>query len=187
MDGPAHRKQREMEGPGDEALMAAARRGEVEAFGAVVRRYQDRVFTVALRLTRHRETAEDMAQQAFLRAWQGRQSYDPRWRVSTWLYRIVTNLCIDEGRRRARAAAVSPMFGPNRSADAHDLLEAREMRERLNGSLKKLPNAQRTVLVLRYMDDLSPAEIGKICGLPVNTVKSHLVRGRAALRKTLVE
>lgn len=187
MDGPANRKRQEMEDSGNEALMAAVRRGEVEAFGALVRRYQDRVFTVALRLTRNRATAEDMAQQAFLRAWQGRQSYDPRWRVSTWLYRIVTNLCIDEGRRSARAAAAPPGFVPGRTANAYDALEERELRERLNGSLTKLPKAQRTVLVLRYVDDLSHAEIGKICGLPVNTVKSHLTRGKAALRKTLVE
>ncbi len=176
-----------MKDPADEALIGAARRGAVEAFGALVRRYQDRVFTVALRLTRNRATAEDMAQQAFLQAWQGRHSYDPRWRVSTWLYRIVTNLCVDERRRSARAAAVSPRFAPSRSANAHDVLEARELRERLNGSLTKLPKAQRTVLVLRYVDDLSHAEIGKICGLPVNTVKSHLARGKAGLRKTLVE
>ena len=187
MGALGERNQRDMEQSADEALIAAARRGEVEAFGALVRRYQDRVFSVALRLTRNRATAQDMAQQAFLHAWQARYSYDPRWRVSTWLYRIVTNLCIDEGRRRARAAAVSPGFAPSRTPNAHDALEERELRERLNGSLTKLPKAQRTVLVLRYVDDLSPSEIGRICGLPVNTVKSHLARGKAALRKTLLE
>jgi RNA polymerase sigma-70 factor (ECF subfamily) len=176
----------ELDDSTDEVLLAAVRRGEVEAFGRLVRRYQDRVFTVALRLTRNRATAEDMAQQAFLQAWQGRLSYDPRWRVSTWLYRIVTNLCIDERRRRARAAAFDPGFTPNRTAAAHEALEERELRERLNGSLRQLPKAQRTVLVLRYMDGLSPAEIGRICGLPVNTVKSHLTRGKATLRKILM-
>ncbi len=167
--------------------MAAARRGELEAFATLVRRFQDRIFTVALRLTRNRATAEDMVQQAFFQMWQARRSYDARWRVSTWLYRIVANLCIDERRRRARAAAGPPGFAPRRAADAHDALEEREMRERLNGSLMELSKAQRTVLVLRYVDDLSLAEIGRICGLPVNTVKSNLARGKAALRKTLVE
>jgi RNA polymerase sigma-70 factor (ECF subfamily) len=185
MDGSGERERREMEDLADEALMAAARRGEVEGFGTLVRRYQDRVFTVALRLTRNRATAEDMAQQAFLHAWQARDSYDPRWRVSTWLYRIVTNLCVDERRRRVRAAAGFLGHAPSRTANAHEVLEERELRERLNGSLTKLPKAQRTVLVLRYVDDLSHAEIGRICGLPANTVKSHLARGKAALRKAL--
>ena len=173
----------------DEALMAGARRGDVDAFAALVRRYQDRVFTVALRLARNRATAEDVAQQAFLQAWERHHAYDQRWRVSTWLYRIVTNLCVDEHRRRARAFALSPGrdMGRPRAAHPHEALEARETRDRLNGALEALPAAQRRVLVLRYLDDLSYGEIGRICGLPVNTVKSHLLRGKAALRRDLIE
>lgn len=173
-------------GATDEALMAAARRGDVEAFGALVRRFQDRVFTAALRLTRNRATAEDMAQQAFLKAWQGRQVYDARWRVSTWLYRIVTNLCVDEHRRRARATSLLPAALPARVAHPHEALEEGETRNRLNGALRGLPRGQRAVVVLRYLDDLPYAEIGRICGLPVNTVKSHLRRAKAALRRDLM-
>ncbi len=176
----------ETDGSTAEALMTAVRGGDVEAFGAIVRRFQHRVFTVALRLTRDRAAAEDAAQQAFLQAWQARHAYDPRWRVSTWLYRIVMNLCVDERRRTARAAALGPRLSSSQPRTPHDLLEEREVRNRLNGSLARLPQVQRTVLVLRYVDDLSNAEIGRICGLPVNTVKSHLARGKAALRKTLV-
>ncbi len=170
----------------DEALMAAARRGDVEAFGALVRRFQDRLFTVALRLTRNRATAEDMAQQAFLKAWEGRQAYDPRWRVSTWLYRIAMNLCVDEHRRRTRAASAPPVAAPSRVGHPHRDLEERETRDRLNGALRGLPRGQRAVVVLRYLDDLPYAEIGRICGLPVNTVKSHLRRAKAALRQELI-
>jgi RNA polymerase sigma-70 factor (ECF subfamily) len=166
--------------------MADARAGDVEAFAVLVRRYQDRIFTLALRLTRNRANAEDVAQQAFLQAWEGRQSYDRRWRVSTWLYRIATNLCIDEHRRSARTAALLPQGDHRPPAQPHAIVEARERRERLNGALGRLPRAQRTVLVLRYLDDLSYDEIGRVCGLPVNTVKSHLQRGKATLRRHLV-
>jgi RNA polymerase sigma-70 factor (ECF subfamily) len=127
-----------------------------------------------------------MAQQAFLKAWQGRQAYDPRWRVSTWIYRIVTNLCVDEHRRRARAASWLPVAAPSRAAHPYQALEERETRNRLNGALKGLPRAQQAVMVLRYLDDLPNGEIGRICGLPVNTVKSHLRRAKAALRKELI-
>ncbi len=180
------RKPAAADGATDEALMAAARRGDVEAFGALVRRFQDRMFTVALRLTRNRATAEDMAQQALLRAWQGRHAYDSRWRVSTWLYRIVTNQCMDEHRRRARAASLPPGAAPSRVAHPYRALEERETRSRLNGALRGLPRGQQAVMVLRYLDDLPYAEIGRICGLPVNTVKSHLRRAKAALRKELI-
>jgi len=166
--------------------VADARAGDMEAFAALVRRYQDRIFTVGLRLTRNRASAEDAAQQTFLQAWERRQSYDRRWRVSTWLYRIVTNLCVDEHRRRARAAALSAQGDHRPPAHPHAMVEARERRDRLNGALGGLPPAQRTVLVLRYLDDLSYDEIGRVCGLPVNTVKSHLQRGKATLRRQLV-
>jgi RNA polymerase sigma-70 factor (ECF subfamily) len=165
--------------------MGGARAGEVDAFGALVRRYQDRVFTAALRLTRDRANAADVAQQAFLQAWERRQSYDRRWRVSTWLYRIVSNLCVDEHRRRARAAALAPRLEQRPPARPDALAEARERQTRLNGALHGLPGPQRTVLVLRYLDDLSYEEIGRACGMPVNTVKSHLQRGKAALRRHL--
>jgi len=72
-----------------------------------------------------------------------------------------------------------------RARQPHEALEEREVRDRLNGALARLPAAQRAVLVLRYLDDLSYGEIGRICGLPVNTVKSHLLRGKAALRPML--
>lgn len=166
--------------------MADARAGDVDPFAVLVRRYQDRIFTVALRLTRNRASAEDVAQQTFLQAWERRESYDRRWRVSTWLYRIVTNLCVDEHRRRARAAALTPGGGPEGPGHPHAVAEARERRDRLNGALGGLPRVQRTVLVLRYLDDLPYDEIGRVCGLPVNTVKSHLQRGKAALRRHLV-
>ncbi len=182
----AKQRRIEAQGPTDETLMAGARRGGVDAFAGLVRRYQDRMFTVAVRLTHNRATAEDMAQQAFLKAWESRQAYDPRWRVSTWLYRILTNLCVDERRRRARAAALSLGLGPGRAAHPHEALEARETRDRVNGALRALPRAQQTVIVLRYLDDLSYGEVARVCGLPVNTVKSHLRRGKAALRRELV-
>lgn len=166
--------------------MADAHRGDVEAFAGLVGRYQNRVFTAALRLTRNRATAEEMAQQAFLQAWERRHTYDRRWRVSTWLYRIVTNLCLDEGRRRSRWAALSPRPEPGRMAHPHQLLEEREARDRVNSALRALPRPQRTVVVLRYLDDLSYVEIARVCGLPVNTVKSHLRRAKAALRKELI-
>lgn len=166
--------------------MARASDGDVDAFAGLVRRYQDRVFTVALRLTHNRATAEDLAQQAFLQGWERRRTYDRRWRVSTWLYRILTNLCLDEGRRRARAPALAPRADPDRTVHAHQVLEERETRNRLNGALRGLPRGQQAVMVLRYLDDLPYAEIGRICGLPVNTVKSHLRRAKAALRKELI-
>lgn len=166
--------------------MAGACRGDVDAFAGLVRRYQDRVFTAALRLTHNQATAEDMAQQAFLQAWQRRHAYDRRWRVSTWLYSIVTNQCADERRRRARAAALSPGLGSGRTPHPHEVLEEREARDRVNGALGALPRAQRTVVVLRYLDDLSYAEIARICGHPVNTVKSHLRRAKSALRRELM-
>ena len=86
----------------DEAILIRAQQGDRNAFGLLVQRYQDRVYSMARRILPQPQDAQDATQQAFLQAWQKRQTYNPRWRFCTWLYRIVTNICIDEYRRQQR-------------------------------------------------------------------------------------
>ncbi|MBI3030474.1 MAG: sigma-70 family RNA polymerase sigma factor [Candidatus Rokubacteria bacterium] len=92
--------------PDDRALIQRVARGDASAFGELVGRYQDRLFTVGRRLLGNRADAEDAVQRAFLNCYLKAAGYDARWQVSTWLYRVLTNVCVDELRRR-RAARVS--------------------------------------------------------------------------------
>ncbi len=168
----------------DEALLRRVQSGERNAFATLVDRYQRRAFAVALRMLGRRQDAEDAVQQAFLRLYEARAAYDSRWRLSTWFYRILINACVDELRRRRLQV---PLEDWDDAADdsPHRRVETAERDRLLRGALSTVPVEARIVLTLYYGDGLSYREIGTIRGISVNTVKTHLRRGRLALRKAL--
>jgi RNA polymerase sigma-70 factor (ECF subfamily) len=172
----------------DEMIFARAQQGDHSAFGLLVQRYQDRVYSIALKILRHQHDAEDATQQAFLHAWQKRQAYNPKRRFCTWLYRIVTNVCIDEYRRQQRRQSppadvlLSALQAPNTPAREY---EHRERCRTLATALQHVPVEARMVLVLCYMEGLSYAEVARIRGISLQTVKSQLRRAKALLRQRL--
>ena len=165
---------------GDRALMRRAGRGDEAAFAEIVTRYGGRLSAVAARLLGSRADAEDAVQRAFLQCFAGAARYRDEWALSTWLYRILTNICVDELRRRAtRAGAADELSGmavhaapPGAYVDLHRALE-------------QVPREARVLLALRYVDGLSYDELARIRGISVNTVKSQLARGKSALRAQL--
>jgi RNA polymerase sigma-70 factor (ECF subfamily) len=161
-------------GPDDRALIRRVGRRDEAAFTQLVNRYQDRLFTVAHRLLGNRADAEDAVQRAFLNCYLKSGSYDPRWQVSTWLYRILTNVCVDELRRR-RGGELPVPPGPRRPGEHLDVRRA----------LERVPTEARLLLALRYVDGLSYEELARVRGISVNTVKSQLARGKAILRQAL--
>ena len=163
----------------DRALIERVARRDESAFGELVGRYQDRLFTVAHRLLRNRADAEDAVQRAFLNCYLRSDTYDARWQVSTWLYRVLTNVCVDELRRRKGAglAVETPDAGP--------IVEKPGQHLDLRRALEKVPTEARLLLALRYVDGLSYGELAKIRGISINTVKSQLARGKSILRKAL--
>ena len=168
----------------DEAVFGRIQAGERAAFAILVERYQQRAFAVALRLLGSRPDAEDAVQQAFLRLYESRASYNPRWRVNTWFYRILTNACIDELRRVRPLRPLDGLELP--TPDTPDRSLARRERDTLlQTALASVPLEARIALTLYYGDERTYQEIGTIRGISVNTVKTHLRRGRAALRKAL--
>ncbi len=168
----------------DEALFRRVQAGGREAFAVLLERYQRRAFGVALRILGRRQEAEDAVQQAFLRLYEARAQYDPQWRLSTWFYRILTNTCVDELRHRR---PLVPLEGRDESsAERPDRALERSERDRLlHAALATIPPEARIALTLYYGDERSYREIGEIRGISVNTVKTHLRRGRLALRRTL--
>jgi RNA polymerase sigma-70 factor (ECF subfamily) len=162
----------------DEAAFGRVRAGDREALVVLVERYQRRGFIAALRLLGNRADAEDAVQQAFLRLYQSRAAYNPRWRFSTWFYRILTNACIDWLRRARPMAALDGLEFSTTDTPERALLR-REQTALLQTALAAVPVEARMALTLHY------GEIGAIRGISVNTVKTHLRRGRAALRKAL--
>jgi RNA polymerase sigma-70 factor (ECF subfamily) len=150
------------------------------AFARLAEEYGTRLYAVAFRLLGNRADAEDAVQRALLKSFVARGSYSPRWAVSTWLYRILSNVCIDELRRRRPTTEVSeaPVSTPSSAA-------AIGARVDIGRALEVVPREARVLLALHYVDGLSHRELAAIRGISVNTVKSQLARGKAILRARL--
>lgn len=153
------------------------------AFARVAQEYGSRLYVVAFRLLGDRSDAEDAVQRALMKCFAARDAYSTRWAISTWLYRALTNVCIDElRRRRSRTAA---MRGSSEIAPHHAGAGTAGERVDVERALAQVPREARVLLALHYVDGLSFGELARIRGISVNTVKSQLARGKAIMRETL--
>ena len=167
---------------GDRALMRRVTRGDEAAFAEIATRYAARLLAVAGRLLGSRPDAEDAVQRALLQCFAAASMYRPQWAVSTWLYRILTNICVDELRRRGTRAAHDRSLPIRGASDGRH--EPGAYLD-LHRALERVPREARVLLALRYVDGLSYGELARIRGISVNTVKSQLTRGKAVLRAEL--
>ncbi len=182
----------------DHTLIDAARKGDKAAFTALARRYEDVVYKFSFQLCRNREEAREALQDTFISVYRGLGSFDGRSKLTTWLYRIVTNHCLMKRRRRKIDTILESYDAPpaEREGDAvHstprwdetpvDTLLQSELREVLDRAILKLPVEYRAVFVLRDLEGKSNAETAKILKLSVEATKSRLRRARAFLRDQL--
>ena len=160
-------------------LLARIARGDSAGFEALVIRYQNRFYTVARRMLVDGPEAEDAVQRAFLRVLQRAGTYRVAWKGSTWLYRVLTNVCVDAWRKQRREALALARYDP-----PHQDRLPREPSP-IEVALLHVPAEARAILLLRYVDDLPYPEIARIRGVTVNTVKSQLRRGKMLLRRAL--
>ena len=182
----------------DRELVEKAKQGDQEAFEQLVLSNQNKVYALALRLCGDREEAADLAQEAFVKAWQGLASFQGESSFATWVYRLTTNVCIDHLRKQKRREEVAPAVSlddeeagwaepVDRENDPQLLLERSERGKALARGLEKLPDWQRRALVLRELSGLSYQEIAQALDIDLGTVKSRIARARLNLREILLE
>jgi RNA polymerase sigma-70 factor, ECF subfamily len=171
-------------------------KGDQNAYAEIVEIYKDKVFQLCYRMLGNRHEAEDMAQEAFIRAYVNIASFNINLKFSTWLYRIATNLCIDRIRKKKPDfyldAEVSGTDGLTmysqvaaETALPEEEVESIELQEIIQREISKLPEKYRSVIVLKYIEELSLNEISEILDMPLGTVKTRIHRGREALRHQL--
>lgn len=170
----------------DPELVAAAQAGDRAALEFLLARHHDRVRAVATRLTGNRADAADATQEALIAIVRGLPRFDGRSAFTTWLYRVTTNACLDELRRRRRRPVPTlddDRGRPEPAATARD----GSVVDRLviDAALAELPEEFRVPVVLRDLADLDYAEIAAVLDVPVGTVKSRIARGRSALARHL--
>ena len=164
-------------------LVEAARNGDREAFGVLAGGAVDRLYAIARLILRDTDLAEDATQEALVRAWRDLPTLRDAERFDAWLYRLIVRACTDIGRHRRRwraELAVLPAVHaePDRSSELAD-------RDLIERGLRRLNEAQRTILVLHFYLDLSPTETAESLEIPVGTAKSRLHYAIEALRAAL--
>lgn len=173
--------QRTADQPDDVALVEAARAGDRAALNSLLVRHYDRLFAVCRRIAGNTADAEDACQEALLQIARNLDRFDGRAAFSTWAYRVATNACLDELRRRRRRPEPIDAASHPEIADPFDGAEGTADRLDIDAALANLPSEYRTVVVLRDVAGLSYAEIAEVLDLPGGTVRSRIARGREAL------
>lgn len=172
------------------------KKGDQNAFGEIVEIYKNKVYQICFRMLGNRHESEDVAQETFIRAYVNIDTFKTELKFSTWLFRIATNLCIDRIRKKKPDfyldAEVSGTEGltlysqiPSDVESPDVEVESLELQETIQKEILKLPEKYRSVIVLKYIEELSLNEISEILDLPLGTVKTRIHRGREALRQQL--
>ncbi|GGM39281.1 ECF RNA polymerase sigma factor SigW [Paraliobacillus quinghaiensis] len=172
------------------------KKGDQSAFEDVVTFYQDKVYQICYRMVGNAYEAEDLAQEAFIRAYVNIHSFDDKRKFSTWLFRIATNLTIDRIRKKkpdyfldaeVRGTDGLDMYSQlaNENPLPEEELESLELQSYIQQQIMSLPTKYRSIIALRFVDERSLAEISEILNIPIGTVKTRIHRGREALRKKL--
>jgi RNA polymerase sigma-70 factor (ECF subfamily) len=180
------------------ALVQRAQAGDRDALSALIQSQQTYVYSISMSLMHNPADAADMTPEAFVRLLRSLGTYRGETKFTTWLYRLVTNICLDGLRRRGRpvesldepatgAAGDDAQSAGERLADTdrwthpEEDIELRESATEVRRALEQLPAPQRLALTLHYFQDMRYEDIADVMGLPLNTVKSHIRRGKERL------
>jgi RNA polymerase sigma-70 factor, ECF subfamily len=172
----------------DSALVSAAAAGSREAFDLIVERHRRSVYHVCYRFVNNHEDASDLAQDAFVRAWRGLKNFKGQSALSTWLYRIAVNVCLN--RLSAKTPATEPIestdhFEDVRIEGAQHAMIREERAVAVRKAIANLPEKQRATLILRTYHDMSHQQIAEVLGSSVGTVKANFFHALANLKKLL--
>ncbi len=178
-----------MDASTDQELVHLARTGNLDAYGAVVLRYQESVFNVCYRILQERREAEDLAQETFLRAHSRLHLYDAERPFGPWIRRVAANLCLNH--LESPGTNLFPLADEENTVSPAPTVESisdnRETANQIQKALNSLPPRYRVIIELRHFQELSYGEIAETLNLPISDVKSHLFRARKILAEKLNE
>ncbi len=174
-------------------IVQEVRSGDARSFRRLVKRHEAQAMTLAVRVLKNREEAEEIVQDAFVRAFRNLHQFRGDAKFGTWLHRIVYNLCMTKVSRRRNdqfhqsldEPGIDLSLADESDASGLELLQDRELREYLSKAVEELPEKLRSVVTLFYVHDMKYNEICTVMDIPEGTVKTYLFRGRALLRKRL--
>lgn len=185
----------------DASLVARCQKADLAAFNEIVARYKNKIFSYLYRMTGNAEDAEDLTQEVFVRMYTNITSFRAEASLSTWLFRIAGNLCVDSYRRSKKQRGLvhsldAPFAGeeeegtatrdvPDLSQAPETLVSRKELAAHIQAALQKLPTKLRAAIVLHDIEGLPYEDIAVAEGIPLGTVKSRIFNARVALREHL--
>ena len=184
----------------DHDLIALAASGSEKAYRELLDRYQRPVFSLIYRMVRDREQAEDLAQETFVKVFNHIDSFNPKYKFSSWIFKIASNLTIDAIRKKdletvsldgSRNASTPDEIDAtritveSRDENPEEFLEAKELGQEIERAIGELRPEYRTAILLRHVEGRPYEEIAEIMGVPLGTVKTYIHRARGELRETL--
>ena len=184
----------------DHELVTFARSGSEKAYRELLDRYQRPVFSLVYRMVRDRELAEDLAQETFVKVFNHLESYNPKYKFSSWIFKIASNLAIDtlrkkspetvslDGSRNARTGEeieATRISVASEDENPEQRLEAKQLGEEIEAAIGQLRVEYRTAILLRHVEGRPYEEIAEIMEVPLGTVKTYIHRARSELRETL--
>jgi RNA polymerase sigma-70 factor (ECF subfamily) len=171
----------------DDGLVRACLDGQREAFDVIVERHRRAVYQVCYRFVNNHEDASDLSQEAFVRAWRGLRNFRGRSALSTWLYRIAVNACLNKvsGAKLKAEPLDSDQHEDRRVEAVTDALLRRERAAAVRRAIAALPHKQRATLILRAYHDMSHQEIASVLGSSVGAVKANFFHALGNLKKIL--
>jgi RNA polymerase sigma-70 factor (ECF subfamily) len=184
----------------DHDLIALASSGSEKAYRELLDRYQRPVFSLIYRMVRDREQAEDLAQETFVKVFNHIDSFNPKYKFSSWIFKIASNLTIDALRKKdlntvsldgSRHASTPDEIDAtritveSRDENPEEFLEAKELGQEIESAIGRLRPEYRTAILLRHVEGRPYEEIAEIMGIPLGTVKTYIHRARGELKETL--
>ncbi|MEW9667332.1 RNA polymerase sigma factor [Ammoniphilus sp. 3BR4] len=167
-------------------LIRAAQAGDRDALIELLRTIEKSVYKTAYYILKNEQDAMDAAQEALIKVYNKIGTYQEKAKFTTWVQRIVTNICIDHCRKRKETTSIDEHGLPLQDkTDVEEEVQLSHMAKDIREAINLLPEQHRTVVVMRYIQDFSYTEIAEALELPLNTVKSHLFRSRQQLQKLL--
>ena len=180
---------RESVEPDDRQLVETILGGHTEAFEQLVRRKTSKVYALCYRIIGNPEDAKDISQLVFIKLWENMEKYDSQYAFDTWLYRMVTNVAIDFIRnRQSRENAVNSnlrLVKTSAEAEQGVIFQRKEIEKLFNEIATVLSPKQRTIFIMREMEDLPSSEIAKVLGCRESTVRNHLFNARKLMQQQL--
>ena len=185
-------------GSNEQILLERSKAGDVAAFEMLIEAYQKKIFNLAFRMMGNYDDANDLAQEALIRIYKSISNFKEQSSLSTWIYRITTNVCLDEIRKKKNRKVLSldeeihvddgDMQRQIMSDDPlpDELMEKEELRQIIGSAIDSLPEDQKLVITLRDLQGLSYDEIARVLDCPSGTVKSRINRARFALKNVLI-